>query len=319
MISLDGIRESFKGEITLNEELKKHLTFRVGGVADIFLEPVDKEDAVALFGHLHQTETPYTLLGNGSNVLVSDEGIRGITVSLASGCNDVRIEEDGRIVAGAGVRLATFVNFVITHRGAGAEMLAGIPGTLGGGVIMNAGAYGGEISDYMERVEVIREGRLLQIPKEDAGFGYRTSGLVDDIVLEAVFRFPEGDPERLKKVRKELLIKRNSAQPVQLPNAGSIFKNPEGDYAARLIEACGLKGRRKGGAEISELHANFIVNREDATADDILQLAMIAREQVQEKFGVDLRMEIKPIGFTEEERERYGFERAIEQRREEGE
>ena len=312
MIALDAIRESFRGKVSLNEELSKHVTFRIGGPADIFLEPVDKEDAVGLFGYLHESKTPYTLLGNGSNVLIADRGVRGITVSLASGFNYVREEKGNAIVAGAGIRLATFVNFVITAGYGGVEMLAGIPGTLGGAVIMNAGAYGGEISDHMRSVEVIRRGELQRIAAEDAGFVYRDSDLTDDIVLEARFSFPEGEAEPLKKRRKELLLKRNGAQPVQWPNAGSIFKNPEGDYAARLIEECGLKGTRVGGAEISELHSNFIINVEDAAADDVMTLVARARREVLDRFGVELRMEVKTIGFEPEELEAWGV--AVENR-----
>ncbi len=308
MIALDAIRESFQGKVLLGEELSRHVTFRIGGPADIFLEPVDKEDAVALFGYLHKAKTPYTLLGNGSNVLIADRGIRGITVSLASGFNYVREEKGGTMVAGAGIRLATFVNQVIMAGYGGTEMLAGIPGTLGGAVIMNAGAYGGEISDHMTSVEVMRNGRLQTIAAEDAGFAYRTSDLTDDIVLEARFRFPAGDAESLKKRRKELLVKRNGAQPVQWPNAGSIFKNPEGDFAARLIEECGLKGVRVGGAEISELHSNFIINVENASAEDVMTLVARARREVLDRFGVELRMEVKPIGFESEELDAWGIE-----------
>ena len=297
MISLDDIRQSFHGRIELNEEMARHVTFRIGGPADVYLEPLDKGDAVALFSHLYSSGTPYTLIGNGSNVLIADDGIRGIVVSLAAGFNFVRRIND-RIVAGAGIRLATFVNFVITEGFGGAEMLAGIPGTLGGAVIMNAGAYGGEISDHMERVELIRNGSLVKVAKEDAGFAYRTSGLTRDIVLEASFRFPEGSAEPLKKKRKELLLKRNASQPVNLPNAGSIFKNPPGDYAARMIEECGLKGTRLGGAEISRLHANFIVNADGASAMDVIRLMEIARNEVRSRFDGELEPEIKPIGFS---------------------
>lgn len=299
MMSLDDIRQSFGGRIELNEEMARHVTFRIGGPADVYLEPLDKGDAVALFGHLEESRISYTLIGNGSNVLVADEGIRGLVVSLAAGFNYVRRNGD-RIVAGAGVKLATFVNYVISQGFGGAEMLAGIPGTLGGAVIMNAGAYGGEISDYMERIELIRKGSPMKVAKEDAGFAYRSSGLTRDIVLEATFRFPEGVAEPLKTKRKELLLKRNASQPVNFPNAGSIFKNPPGDYAARLIEECGLKGTRVGGAEISRLHANFIVNVENASAMDVIRLIEIARTEVKNRFDVTLHLEIKPLGFDPE-------------------
>lgn len=300
MIALDDIRRSFEGGIELSEGMARHVTFRIGGPADIYLEPRDKEDAIGLFRYLHEAEVPYVLMGNGSNVLVSDEGIRGAVVNLESGFNYLRCV-NGEIIAGAGVKLAKFVDFCIGNGYGGAEMLAGIPGTLGGAVIMNAGAYGGEIADHMLRIELIRNGKLLTIGKEEGGFAYRRSALVDDIILEAGFRFPPGEPDPLKKTRRELIIKRNAAQPVNWPNAGSIFKNPLGHYAAVLIQECGLKGTRVGGAQISELHANFIINVDNASANDVLALIRVAREAVGAKFGVRLELEIKLIGFEKEE------------------
>lgn len=297
MINLDDIRRSFSGRIAISEPLERYTTFRIGGPADIYLEPSDKHDAVALIAHLRRENVPFFLMGNGSNLLVADEGIRGAVVNLEHGFNYVSADDDGVITAGAGIRLAKFVDFCIGRGCRGAEMLAGIPGTLGGGIIMNAGAYGGEISDHLLAVEVIRGEELVRVSKDKGGFAYRTSGLARDVVLEASFRFPEGSPEEMKTIRRETMLKRNRSQPVQFPNAGSIFKNPPGDHAARLIEACGLKGRRVGGAEISELHANFIINVDGASARDVLALAAIARGEVARRFGVELELEIKPIGF----------------------
>jgi len=299
MIALDDIRKSFRGRIALSEPMAKYTTFRIGGPADIYLEPLDKEDALALIRYLHREKIPYFLMGNGSNILISDEGITGAVVNLEVGFNYMRLEDDGTIVAGAGVKLAKFVDFCIGNGKGGAEMLAGIPGTLGGAVIMNAGAYGGEISDYMVSVELIRGDRLVGISKQEGGFAYRTSNLQGDVILEAVFDFPAGIPETMKVVRRETMLKRNSSQPVQWPNAGSIFKNPPGDYAARLIQECGLKGERVGGAAISEQHANFIVNLEGATARDVRALIERARCAVRERFGVELELEIKLVGFQD--------------------
>lgn len=297
MIRLDDIQKEFRGTIAIDEPMARHVTFRIGGKADIYLEPVDRDDAVRLFSLLEESSTEWTIIGNGSNVLISDEGIGGVVVNLETGFNRLELADDGEITAGAGIKLAQLVNFAIINGYGGAEMLAGIPGTLGGAVIMNAGAYGGEISDYMTWVDIIDRGRARRLEPNEAGFGYRRSNLVGSIVLEAGFRFPVGEPEGLKKARRDLLLKRNAAQPVNWPNAGSIFKNPEGDYAARLIEACGLKGRRVGGAEISRLHANFIINVDSARASDVVELIEIARGEVQEKFGVDLELEVKLMGF----------------------
>ncbi len=298
MIALDDIRRIFRGRIALNEPLVAYTTFRIGGPADIYLEPVDKEDSLALIRYLRAENLPYVLMGNGSNILVSDDGVQGAVVNLESGFSYLRIEPDASIVAGAGVRLAKFVDFCITHGRGGAEMLAGIPGTLGGAVVMNAGAYGGEISDHILWVELIRGDRLMRVVRDEGGFAYRASGLAGDMILEASFDFPSGITEEMKKIRRETMLKRNAAQPVQWPNAGSIFKNPPGDFAARLIQECGLKGRRCGGAEISELHANFIINRDGATAADVLELIRIVRQAVREKFHVELELEIKLVGMS---------------------
>lgn len=301
MIALDDIRRSFKGRIALAEPMAKYTTFRIGGPADIYLEPLDKTDALALIRYLRQEKVPFFPMGNGSNLLIADEGIKGAVVNLEAGFNYLEYDPEGAgtITAGAGVKLAKFVDFCIGHGKRGAEMLAGIPGTLGGAIIMNAGAYGGEISDYMLTVELIRGEKLLRIAKEEGGFTYRTSKLHGDLILEASFSFPEGPTDQMKVMRRETMLKRNTSQPVQWPNAGSIFKNPPGDYAARLIQECGLKGRTAGGAEISELHANFIINKGDATAHDVLTLIALARDEVKKKFDIDLELEIKLVGFEE--------------------
>ncbi|MDB5034358.1 MAG: UDP-N-acetylenolpyruvoylglucosamine reductase [Chlorobi bacterium] len=297
MIALDDIRKSFKGRIGLSEPLARYTTFRIGGPADIYLEPLDKADALSLIRYLRHEKIPFFLMGNGSNLLISDEGITGAVVNLETGFNYLKIDGDGVITAGAGVKLAKFVDFCISNGKGGAETLAGIPGTLGGAVIMNAGAYGGEISDHMLSVELIRGERLVKIAKEEGGFAYRTSSLQGDVVLEASFEFPAGMPESMKATRRQTMLKRNTSQPVQWPNAGSIFKNPPGDYAARLIQECGLKGRMVGDAEISGLHANFIINRGGATARDVIDLIRIVRDEVKSRFGIELELEIKLVGF----------------------
>jgi UDP-N-acetylmuramate dehydrogenase len=166
---------------------------------------------------------------------------------------------------------------------------------------MNAGAYSGEISDYLLDVEVIRNMKLVRLKKEECGFGYRTSNLTNDIVIQAKFKFPPGDVEEMKKIRREILLKRNISQPVNFPNAGSIFKNPPGDYAGRLIEKAGLKGVCIGDAQISEKHANFIINKGNAKAMDVLELIKLAQTKVYEKFGIKLELEVRLIGFKESE------------------
>jgi UDP-N-acetylmuramate dehydrogenase len=297
VLNLEHIRNLCTGGISISEPLAPLTSFRIGGPADMYLEPANTDELVALLRYFRELGLPYILLGNGSNILISDEGFRGAALSIEKGFSSVALAGD-LVTAGAGIRLSKFVDFAITNDFAGAEMLAGIPGTLGGAVIMNAGAYGGEISDHLVDVIVLREAEVHTLSKDACNFRYRNSDLKDDIVLSARFRFPRGDGAQLRIRRKELLIKRNAAQPVNYPNAGSIFKNPDNDFAARLIEFSGLKGQRAGGAVVSELHANFIVNDNGATAADIVTLMNRVRAEVYEKTGTILEPEIQFIGFS---------------------
>lgn len=296
MLSLEHIRSICSGEIHISEPLAPMTSFRLGGPVDIYIEPTDTEELAELVRYLHETDTAYLVLGNGSNILISDEGFRGVALNIEKNFSELTLA-DGVVTAGAGARLSKFVDFCVRHRLAGTEMLAGIPGTLGGAVIMNAGAYGGEISDYMVDVTILRDGEIRTLPVADCGFRYRDSDLRGDIVLSARFRLPEGDEMPLRARRKELLLKRNAAQPVNYPNAGSIFKNPPGQYAGQLIEECGLKGYTSGGACVSELHANFIVNHASATAADIIAAINHVRRVVFEKKDIELELEIQLIGF----------------------
>ncbi len=271
MISISEIKQVFRGRISLNESLAPFTTFRIGGVADYYVEPVDALDAVNIVNYAKSKEVPHYVMGNGSNVLISDEGIRGIVINLESGFGYLK-HENGKITAGAGAKIAKFVDFCIQNSYSGVEMLAGIPATVGGAMVMNAGAYGGEISTYIKSVQVIKNGEIKRLSREECGFTYRYSNLKGTAVLEGVFELPQGDPEEISKIRKELLLKRNAAQPVEIPNAGCIFKNPNDNYAAKLIEECGLKGKKSGGAMVSPKHANFIVNYDNATAEDVISL-----------------------------------------------
>jgi UDP-N-acetylmuramate dehydrogenase len=299
MIDLKDIQRFFRGRISLNEPLSKYTSFRIGGPADYYLEPADKDDAVSIVRYLRRQEFPFLLIGRGSNMLVSDDGVRGAVVNLETGLNSLACIDD-LVVAGAGVSLARFVDYCIQQGFQGVEMLPGIPGTIGGAVIMNAGAYGGEISDHLVDVEVLRGENVVRIPKAEAGFAYRRSGFQDQIVLGASFRLPRGDKASTMRIRRDLLVKRNQAQPLNFPNSGSVFKNPKPRHAAQLIEEAGLKGHRIGNAQISEKHANFIVNLGGARASDVLDLIELARTKVFAKFGITLEPEVKLIGFSEE-------------------
>jgi UDP-N-acetylmuramate dehydrogenase len=298
VVNIDDIRRFFRGHIALGEPLAKYTSFRIGGPADYYLEPADKRDAAEIVSYLVRNAIPYTVIGRGSNLLVSDDGIRGAVINFETGLNAVRME-DGLVVVDAGMTLARFVDFCIQRGLQGVEMLPGIPGTIGGAVMMNAGAYGGEISDHLVEVEVLRGGRVVRVAKADAGFSYRRSGFAGDIILGASFRLPEGDLAETMKRRRELLLKRNQSQPLNLPNSGSMFKNPAGTFAAKLIEEAGLKGKRIGNAQISEKHANFIVNLGGAMARDVLGLVELARTTVLGRTGISLELEVKLVGFND--------------------
>ena len=300
MVNIDDIQKFFHGRVALSEPLGKYTSFRIGGPADFYLEPAGREDVITMVAYLQQRRIPFMMMGKGSNMLVSDTGVRGAVVNLEEGLNCISM--DGELVnAEAGLAMARFVDFCIQQGFGGVEMLPGIPGTVGGAIMMNAGAYGGEISDHLEDVEVLREGRVVRIVKADAGFSYRKSGFQGDVILSARFRLPRADKAELMKQRRELLLKRNRTQPINFPNSGSMFKNPPERYAAKLIEDAGLKGTRSGKAQISERHANFIVNHGGATADDVFRLMKLARAKVREKFGITLEPEVKLIGFSEQE------------------
>jgi UDP-N-acetylmuramate dehydrogenase len=296
LISIAEIRQIFKGKISLNEPLAPYTTFRIGGPADYYLEPVDVEDVINLDTYLTGKKVPLFVLGNGSNILISDEGIRGAVINLETGFGYLKYE-NGSVISGAGVKIARFVEFCIQKELAGVEMLAGIPATMGGALAMNAGAYKGEISDYVTHVSVVRAGKLQLLTKAECGFVYRYSALRNSVIVEAKFKLPSGNHIELSKRRRELLLKRNLDQPVEIPNAGCIFKNPKGNYAAKLVEECGLKGLSVGGAMVSTKHSNFIVNCENATAHDVIELIKLIRQKVKDKFNVELELEVKPIGF----------------------
>ena len=300
MISIAEIKKVFRGKISLNERLAPFTTYRIGGVADYYVEPVDACDALNILNYAIGKGIPHYVMGNGSNVLISDDGIRGIVINLESGFAYLK-HENGKVIAGAGVKMAKFVDFCIQNNYAGVEMLAGIPATVGGALVMNAGAYGGEMADCVTEVQVVKNGEIVRLAKKECGFMYRNSKLRQAIVLEGVFELPKGDPAEISKRRKELLLKRNEVQPVDIPNAGCVFKNPKDNYAAKLIDECGLKGKSSGGAMVSPKHANFIVNFDNATSDDVIELIRLVRKTVKEKMGIDLELEVKLIGFTEKQ------------------
>ena len=290
-----------RGTIAKGQSLAKYTSWRTGGPADTVYIPADRDDLATFVRQLSRSEQ-LTPLGLGSNTLVRDGGVRG-TVVVLHDPGAVLAIADGLIYVDAGVACPKLARFAALHGCAEAEFLAGVPGTVGGALAMNAGCYGGETWRYVVRVEVLlRDGRFTVRTPADYTIGYRSVQQRDRFAAQSIFtaawfRFPQGDIAAARARIKELLARRIATQPLGLPNAGSVFRNPDGDYAARLIEACGLKGYSIGGAQVSTLHANFIVNpSRGARASDIEALIVHVRNTVREKTGVDLEPEVRIIG-----------------------
>jgi UDP-N-acetylmuramate dehydrogenase len=296
MMSEPSLFSGLRGRLAHGVPLAKYTSWRAGGAARTLYLPADRDDLAAFVRQLPPGED-ITVLGLGSNTLVRDGGIRG-TVIVMHDPGAALAVSDGLVYADAGAASPKLARFAATHDCAEAEFLAGIPGTVGGALAMNAGCYGGETWRYVARVEVLtRAGRFEVRTAADYDIGYRHVAPLDGIFTAAWFRFPQGDGAAARRRIKSLLERRLATQPLSLPNAGSVFRNPPGDHAARLIEACGLKGFAIGGAEVSEKHANFIVNpRRDAKAADIERLIGHVRETVRIKTGVDLAPEVKVVG-----------------------
>lgn len=280
--------------IFLNEPMKNHTTFRTGGLADILVTPSSQKELIECL----RLDIPKTIVGNGSNIIVRDGGIRGLVIKTTK-LNSIQLNHNV-IEADAGVYLAKIAMFAQEHSLTGFEFASGIPGTLGGAVSMNAGAYGGEMKDVIiETTYVDTIGNLHTLKNvEEHEFAYRKSFFTgkEDIILSSKIKLQAGNSEEIGQKIKELREQRNSKQPVNFPNAGSTFKRPEGFFAGKLIEDSGLKGYSIGGAQVSTLHAGFIVNTGNATSSDILALIKYVQETVKEKFGVELQTEVKIIG-----------------------
>jgi UDP-N-acetylmuramate dehydrogenase len=294
-----------RGKLFADEPMARHVSWRAGGRAARAYVPADTDDLVVFLRMLPAGE-PLLFVGLGSNLLVRDGGFRGTVIQMHNSHAIMRME-DGCVHAAAGAAAPKVARFAATHGCEGAEFLAGIPGTLGGALAMNAGCYGAETWEFVERVRTVdRRGTLRERPRADYDIGYRHCALIggrDEWFLGAWLRFPSGDGARSRQRIRELLARRIATQPLNLPNAGSVFRNPPGDHAARLIEACGLKGRDMGGARISEKHANFIVNpRGQAKAADIEALIALARDTVRQRFGVELVPEVRIVGEAVEEK-----------------
>lgn len=283
--------------IFMEEPMKKHTTFRVGGPADVLVQP-DETALAAVLGLCRQYHVPYTFIGNGSNLLVGDKGIRGVVIEMTEPMGNIEVHGT-QITAQAGAMLSKIANTAASNGLGGMEFAAGIPGSVGGAVVMNAGAYGGEMKDIIERVYVLDEnGAQLELDRDALDLSYRHSCIPEKkyIVTKVVLELVPRDEVEIRSKMKDLNEKRAEKQPLQYPSAGSTFKRPEGYFAGKLIMDAGLRGYQVGGAQVSEKHCGFVINKGDATAADICQLMRDVSDKVQAQFGVVLEPEVKMIG-----------------------
>ena len=285
-------------QVKTEEPMKNHTTFRVGGPAEFFVMPRTAEEVKKVIDLCRRESFPYYIIGNGSNLLVSDQGYRGVVLQIYKEMSYIEVEENV-VVAQAGALLSAIANKALENGLTGFEFAAGIPGTLGGACVMNAGAYGGEMKDVLEEVTVLtEEGEVLTIPKENLELGYRTSIIARKgyTVLEARIQLRGGEKEAIKSLMEELKDKRVSKQPLEYPSAGSTFKRPEGYFAGKLIEDAGLRGFRVGDAQVSEKHCGFVINRGNASAAEVMELMRQVEDKVEENSGVRLEAEVRRIG-----------------------
>jgi len=286
----------------MNESLKKHTTYGIGGPADLMIFPKSKQDLIKVIEIINKNKIQLTILGSGSNVLVSDNGIRGAVISLKNSLKKIEVD-DNILYAECGTMLGKIVKHAVKNNLIGLENLNGVPGTLGGALIMNAGAWGGEISENLIHVEVINsKSEIQKIQKKDLNFSYRQSSFnKDDILLSAKFNLQKADKDVIKDNFIEAQSGRKKSQPLNKRSAGSLFKNPKNNSAGKLLDEAGLKGFSIGDAKISEKHANFFINDGDASSRDMLMLIKKAHKEVKDKFNVNLSLEVKLMGFNEKE------------------
>lgn len=288
--------------ILLDEPMKKHTTFRLGGPADYFLSPSDVNQIPEIIHICRKEGIPWFVLGNGSNLLVSDQGYRGVVIQIYKNMNQITVEGT-RIYAQAGALLSAVSKKAMESGLTGMEFASGIPGTLGGAAVMNAGAYGGEMKDILVSVTVLTdEGEQKVLKAEELSLGYRTSIIKERgyIVLDVVLQLQAGDQDAIRNRMEELKVQRVTKQPLEYPSAGSAFKRPEGYFAGKLVQDAGLRGYRVGGAQVSEKHCGFVINTGDATASDVVRLIRNVQDIVWNKFEVRMEPEVKFLGdFTD--------------------
>ena len=283
--------------VVQNKPLKNHTYTRLGGNADYFVTPITYDQVQEVVKLATEENIPFMLLGNGSNLIIKDGGIRGIVMYLGK-LDKIKVDET-KIIAQSGALIADVSKQALDSHLTGLEFACGIPGSVGGALFMNAGAYGGEIKDVLIQATVIdREGNLRTIQAEDLDLSYRTSNIPNNgyIVLEAEFGLEEGVYEEIKAIMDDLTFKRESKQPLEYPTCGSVFKRPPGYFAGKLIQDSGLQGKQIGGAQVSLKHAGFIINKDGATANEYIALIEYVQKVVKEKFGVELEREVRIIG-----------------------
>lgn len=286
-----------KEDILLNESMKNHTYFKIGGKADILITPKTTEELIASIKICDDEKTLYYIIGNGSNLLVKDGGFRGVIIKLSK-LDKITVDED-KIIALGGAKLKDMSGCALKHNLTGFEFACGIPGSVGGAVTMNAGAYDGEMVNVVtEAVVMDKDCNIITLKNEDLELGYRTSAVMkyNYIVLSVTIKLKKADPLKIKARIDELTYRREDKQPLEYPSAGSTFKRPEGHFAGKLIEDSGLKGTVLGGAAVSEKHSGFIINKKDATAKDILDLIELVQKTVSKNFNVDLHPEVRIIG-----------------------
>lgn len=294
----EKLKDEDLGTVLLNEPLKNHTTLKIGGPADLYYEPKNIESLKTALSYIKEVNVPIRAIGRGSNLLVADGGIEGVVIKVGEGLNHLE-KSDNTIRVGGGYSLITLATLMSREAFTGLEFAAGIPGSVGGAVFMNAGAHGSDMSKIVEKALILfPDGELKWLSTEELGFSYRTSILQEKggICVEAVLVLEKGDKETIMAELKKNKDYRRNTQPWNFPCCGSVFRNPLPNYAGQLIESSGLKGTQIGGAQISEMHANFIVNTGDAKAKDVLELISFIQKTIKEKHGVDLHTEVEIIG-----------------------
>lgn len=301
MQELTALLRSAAGDncIFEKEPMKNHTTFRIGGPADLFAAPVTEEGVAKVVRICREKNYPFYVLGNGSNLLVSDDGYRGLILQLYRNFSEITVDGE-EIAVQAGAMLSVIAKRALEHGLTGFEFASGIPGTIGGAVVMNAGAYGGEMKDVLTEVTVLtQDNEIITVPAKELDLGYRYSVVPEKgwIVLGAKLRLAAGDTAAIRARMEELKEQRVTKQPLEYPSAGSTFKRPEGYFAGKLIQDAGLRGFSVGDAQVSEKHCGFVVNKGNATAADVLELMKQVSEKVNEQFGVTLEPEVKMLGM----------------------